>query len=66
LKKLKRACLSISERRKNGKIVRAPLWLLFKSQDAECSKPERILIEALKNGVRIPGNEKGELIPCLG
>jgi integrase len=50
--------------KKNGKIVRAPLWLLFKSQDAECSKPERILIDALKNRIRIPGND-GEKYPLF-
>jgi integrase len=44
--------------KKNGKIVRAPLWLLFKSQDADYSKPEKIVIEALKNRVQIPIKER--------
>jgi integrase len=44
--------------KKNGKIVRAPLWLLFKSQDADYSKPEKIVIEALKNLVQIPIKER--------
>jgi integrase len=58
--------LLINDKRekKNRKIVRAPLWLLFKSQDSDYSKPEKIIIEALNNRVQIPGKD-GETYPLF-